>query len=36
VKERLSGIANTIEEINKTVKENVKTKMLVIENIQEI
>ena len=36
IEERISGIENTLEEMDTTVKENGKCKKLLIQNIQEI
>jgi methyl-accepting chemotaxis protein len=36
IKERLSGIEDTIENIDTTIKENAKIKKLLTQNIQEI
>jgi uncharacterized coiled-coil protein SlyX len=36
IEERLSGAEDTIENINKTIKENAKCKKMLTQNIQEI
>jgi len=36
MEDRISGINDTIEEINTSVKENVKSKKVLLQNIQEI